>query len=376
MVFFEEFKKHMSLLIVMGDEIFKGMLKADESLIRDDVPLDYSFMPKKVPFREAKQGYIANCIKPLFSKRNGKNLFIYGKPGIGKTLLCRHVLNALGEEDVGEEVIPIYINCWQKNTNFKIMTEICRILDYKFVQNKRSEELFDIAKQMLNKKSVVFCFDEVDKIENMDLVYHILEEIYRKTIIFITNHKVFLDKIDDRLKSRLMLDLLEFKPYNLQETKGILKERIKYAFVTDVWKDDAFEAIIKKTAENEDIRTGLFMVKEAGRIAEDRSSRKIELEDAQAAIKKAEEVSIRSSDDLEDETKSILTIIKNNTGKKMGDLYKIYQDAGGQQVYKTFARKIKKLEDSKFVECKKTEGGTEGNVTFVNYVKMKKLDEF
>jgi len=360
----------------MADKIFKDMLKSDESLIRDDVPLDYSFMPKMVPYREVQQKYIADCIKPLFQKRNGKNLFIYGKPGIGKTLLCRHVLNALEDEEVDEEVTPIYINCWQKNTNFKIMMEICRILDYKFVQNKRSEELFDIAKQILNKKAVVFCFDEVDKIENMDLVYHILEEIYRKTIIFITNHKIFLDKIDDRLKSRLMLDLLEFKNYNLQETKGILKDRIKYAFVDGVWNDDAFEAIVKKTAENEDIRTGLFMVKEAGRAAEDRSSRKIELEDAQKAIKKAEDVSIRSSDDLEDETKSILTIIKNNSGMKMGDLYKIYQDAGGQQAYKTFARKIKKLEDAKFIECNKTEGGIEGNATFVNYVKIKKLDEF
>ena len=360
----------------MGDKIFKDMLSAEESLIRDDVPLDYSYMPKLVPYREIQQKYVANCIKPLFQKRNGKNILVYGKPGIGKTLLCRHVLNALEEEDVEEEVIPIYINCWQKNTNFQIITEICRLLDYKFVQNKRTEDLFEIAKNMLNKKSVVFCFDEIDKIENMDLVYHILEEIYRKTIIFITNHKSFLDKIDDRLKSRLMLDLLEFKTYDLEETKGILKERIKYAFVAGVWDDDTFELIAKKTAENEDIRTGLFMIKESGRIAEDRSSRKIEIDDAKAAIKKAEEVNIRSSDKLEDDIKSILTIIKNNSGKKMGDLFKIYGERGGEQTYKTFSRKIKKLEEGKFVECKKTEGGAEGTFTIVNYAKTKKLTEF
>ena len=44
------------------------------------------------------------------------------------------------------------------------------------------------------------------------------------------------------------------------------------------------------------------MLKEEGKIAEDKSSRKIILEDAQAAVRKAEEVNIRRSDDLEDET--------------------------------------------------------------------------
>jgi len=356
--------------------IFKDMLSSEESLIRDDIPLDYSYMPKLVPYREVQQRYIASCIKPLFQKRNGKNLFIYGKPGIGKTLICKHVLNATQEEEVEEEVIPIYINCWQKNTNFKIILEICRCLDYKFVQNKNTEELFEIVKDKLNKESVVFCFDEVDKIENMDMIYSILEEIYRKSIIFITNHKSFLEDIDHRLKSRLMLDMIGFNTYNFEQTKGILKERVKYAFVEGVLEEDAFEIIVRKTAETEDVRTGLFMLKEAAKIAEDRSSRKIILDDAKQAIKKTEDVNIRRSDSLEDETKGILSIIKNNSGLKMGELYKIYQEKGGVQAYKTFKRRIKKLEEGKFVECKMIEGGPEGTFTVVDYAKTKKLTEF
>jgi len=356
--------------------MFKDMLSSDESLMRDDVPLDYGFMPKLVPFREVQQKYIATCIKPLLQKRNGKNLLIYGKPGIGKTLLCRHVLDALEEEEMDEEVIPFYINCWQKNSNHKIMVEICNMLDYKLVQNKKTEELFDIVKGMLNKKSVVFCFDEIDKLENLDLVYHILEEVYRKSIIFITNHKSFLDNIDQRLKSRLMLDTLEFKPYNVNETKEILRERVKYAFVEGVWDNGAFELIAQKTAENEDIRTGLFMLKEAGRVAEERSSRKIELEDAKKAVVKVQQVNIRSSDDLVDDEKTVLTLVKNNSGMKMGELFKLYQEKGGKLVYKTFQRRIKKLEEGKFVKCRKVEGGPDGNYTKVEYAVSKKLTEF
>lgn len=354
----------------------KHMLGSDESLIRDDVPLDYSYMPKLVPYRESQQRYIASCIKPLFQKRNGKNLFIYGKPGIGKTLLCRHVLDALNEEETDEEVIPIYINCWQKNTNFKAVVEICSLLDYKFIQNKKTEDLFEVIKEILNKRSAVFCFDEIDKMENLDLIYQILEEIYRKTIILITNHKSFLNKLDQRLKSRLMLDALEFKPYNLQETKGILRHRIKYAFVGDCFDEEAFELIARKTAEIEDIRTGLFMLKEAGNFAEDKAAKRITLADAKLAVEKTENVNIMNSENLDDDIKSILTIVKSNSGMKMGELYRVFKDRGGKQAYKTFTRKIKKLEEGKFVECKKVEGGAEGNFTVINYAKTKKLTEF
>jgi hypothetical protein len=43
------------------------------------------------------------------------------------------------------------------------------------------------------------------------------------------------------------------------------------------------------------------MLKEAGKIAEDRSSRKINMDDAKHAIQKVSEVNIRNSDDLEDD---------------------------------------------------------------------------
>lgn len=356
--------------------LFKDMLGADESLFRNEIALDYSFMPKLAPYRESQQRQIASCIKPLFQKRNGKNLFIYGKPGIGKTLICRKVLDAI-EEETDEEIVPIYINCWKTNTSFKIMNEICKAIDYKFTQNKRTEELFEIIKQILNKRSVVLCFDEIDKVEDLDFAYSILEDIYRKTIIFITNMKSFLDTVDQRLKSRLMMDPLEFKPYNFEETKGILKQRISSAFVPGVFSAEVLELVATKTVELEDIRIGLYLLREAGLAAENKSSKKITVEDVQEAIKKLNDYNIKDSADLEDDVRFILSLIKENSNSKMGDLFKIYQDKGGRLVYKSFFRKVKKLAEGKFVNLSKVEGGVDGNITIVKYKeKEKKLSEF
>jgi len=139
------------------------MLRSDESLFINTIALDYDFQPKLVPYREDKQKHMALCIKPLFNKSNGRNLVISGPPGVGKTVACKHVLKELEEET--DEIIPIYINCWTLNTTHKIFTHICEFLGHRFIQNKKTDEMFAILQQELNKKSSVFVFDEADKLE-------------------------------------------------------------------------------------------------------------------------------------------------------------------------------------------------------------------
>ncbi len=354
--------------------LFKDMLHSDESLFKNELALDYSFLPKILPHREKQQRYIATIIKPLLSGKNGKNLFVYGAPGIGKTAAMRFVLNELDEET--DEFVPIYINCWQKNTTFKILADICEQLGYRLTHNKRTEELFQVVKNILNKKAAVFAFDEVDKLEEIDFLYAILEEIYKKSVLLVTNYKDWFEDLDDRVKSRLMSEVLEFKPYNLSETKDVLKQRVNYAFIPNVFDDNAFELIVKKTAESQDIRVGLHLMRESGNIAESKSSRKITLQHANEAIKKINEFTIKKSTDLTEEEQKILNLIKKNSEKKIGDLYTIYKDQGGELVYKSFQRKIEKLQNNKFITVEKT-SGKGGNTSIVQYAgSTKKLTEF
>ena len=217
--------------------LFKDMLKSGESIFLNPIALDYDYQPKLVPYREMQQKQIASCIKPLFSNMNGKNILIYGNPGVGKTVATKNVLNEL--EDETDEIVPIYINCWQKNTLYKISLFLCEELGYKLTHNKRTDELIEIASQLLNKKSVVFLFDEVDKLEDVDILYTIIEKIYRKTLILITNFKEWIENLDIRVKSRLTPEVISFPQYNKDQVKGILKQRLDYAFVENVWTEEA-----------------------------------------------------------------------------------------------------------------------------------------
>lgn len=349
--------------------LFDNMLKEGESLIRNEEALDFEFLPKVLPFREKEQRFIAECIKPLFQKRNGRSVVMFGPPGIGKTAAARHVIKELEEQT--DEVYPIYINCWQHNTTYKIMVEICEHLGYRLVQNKKTVDLCKVVASMVNKKTAAFIFDEIDKAEEYDFLYFILENIYKKSICLITNFKEWIATLDSRIKSRLMPEMLEFKQYNEHETKEILKIRAGYAFPEGIWDDNAFSRIVKKTFELKDIRTGLFLMREAALIAEEQSKKKISLPDVERAVAKLDDFSIKSSAELPEDTRFVLSIVKENSGKKIGDLYKLYQGKGGKHTYKTFQRKIAELDKNNFISTKKKKGAG-GSTTIVE----KKLTDF
>ena len=353
--------------------LFKEMLKSGESLFRDTVVLDYDFQPKILKYRENEQRHFATAIRPLLQGHNGRNVFVYGAPGIGKTTACKHVLRELEEET--DDVIPIYVNCWKENTTYKIFYKMAEDLGFKFVQNKKTNELFTLIKSKLNKQGAVFVFDEIDKLEDTDFIYSILEDIYRKTIFLITNYRDSYSDFDERIRSRLAPEFLYFSPYNEQEIAGILKQRLEYAFVQNCWDDEAFKEIVEKCAEIKDARIGLYLMKESGNIAEEKSARKINLDHVALAIKKVDDFQIKPKEGLGEDLKRVLRIVKEASGERIGNLYNTYSNEGGTVSYKSFKRRVNKLEEGRFISTEKV-SGKDGNTTLVHHSSDKKLTEF
>lgn len=349
------------------------MLRSGESLFRDTVVLDYDFQPKVMKYRENEQQRFAIAIRPLLQGHNGRNLFVYGAPGIGKTTACKHVLRELEEE--AEEISTIYINCWKENTTFKIFNKICEELGFKFTQNKNTNELFSLIKTKLNKGSTVFVFDEIDKLEDTNFLYTILEDIYRKTIILITNYRDTYSDMDERIRSRLAPEFLFFRAYNQQEIAGILKQRRDYAFVQNTWEDDAFKEIVESCTNSRDVRVGLYLMREAGNIAEEKSSKQITTTYVAEAIKKVDDFHIKPKGELEPDLQEVLELVRDNNGKKIGDVFTAYQNKGGELSYKSFHRRILKLKEARFISTEKV-SGKEGNTTLVHYSADKKLTDF
>lgn len=341
--------------------LFKDMLKDNETIFKEEIALDLDFTPPIIKFRENEQQYISICIKPLFQNRNGKNVIITGAPGIGKTVAVKFILEELKKET--DAIIPIYINCWKKDTPHKIALEICQHINYRFTQNKDTSTLLNDVFKILNKKSAVIVLDEIDKLLDFNILYSILEDLYRKTLVLITNNKTFLSELDQRIKSRLTAELLEFKPYNFDETSNILKQRTEFAFFPDVLSVEAFSLISQKTFEKKDIRTGIHLLKESGNIAESESSKKILEKHANLAISKLKDMEIKDTDpDLLDKT--LLAFIKQHSGKPRKDLFALYSQQHNIS-YRTFHRKIENLEKLGLISLGARKYGKSNLVNFI-----------
>jgi archaeal cell division control protein 6 len=352
--------------------VFDSMLKEGESLFSNELALDFSFQPKLLLHREKEQFQIAHAIRPLFAERTGKNILLHGRPGIGKTLAVKHVFRELDEQHEGVE--PLYVNCWQHNSTYKVVVALCEAVGYRFWQNKKTHEIFKELEQRLNKMSVAFCFDEVDKLDDFDFLYTLLESVYRKSIILISNYKQWYVDLDERVRSRLHPELLEFRDYTGQEIQDILKQREGFAFKPGVMRQDAFASIVQHTIGMKDVRAGLHMMRLSAEKAEEKASQKITLGHVKEVLSSGGELYVKDMD-LDAECQRILEVVKVHTGKKMGDLFQEYKDAGGKQSYKTFTRKMQTLNSAGFVSLRK-KTGVGGNITEVHYQTIKKLTEF
>ncbi len=343
----------------MGD-MFSSILKSDESLFLNPQFLDIDFVPPIIKFRENEQKYIAECIKPLLQRRNGKNLFINGSPGIGKTLAVKHVLNELKEET--NDIHCVYINCWKRDSSFKVLNEICSQIKYNWVHNKSFDVLMKDISQIINEKSLVLVLDEADKLTENSILYSILEDVYRKTLIMISNDNNLLSSMEPRIKSRIMPSVLDFRHYDPNETFEILKERAEYAFAKGVVDTECFKIVSNKAFEIGDIRIGLFLLKEAGEIAESKSSRIVTVNHVNEALNKLSTTNINNLHDMGE----IIDLVKNNSGKTTSEIFKEYESKYGKS-YRTFQRKIKDLEKMNIVTLKEFSKGREGRSTVVEY---------
>ncbi|HLC58331.1 MAG TPA: AAA family ATPase [Candidatus Nanoarchaeia archaeon] len=340
-------------------ELFDKLLKSDESIFLNPQFLDFDYQPKIVPCREGEQQEIASHIKPLLQRRNGTNMIIIGSPGVGKTVTLRHVLDEL-KEDYSSEVICLYINCWKKDTSFKVISDICIQLNYKWIHNKNFDDLVKSAAELINEKSAVIVLDEVDKLQDQNIIYTLLEDIFRRSLILITNEKDFLIKLDNRIRSRLQPKTLEFQPYKKDQIKQILKERIQYVFVPNTLQEEVLNPVIDEAFERKDMRIAMALLKQAGEYAEDKSSKKITIDHVKEAIGNLSEKT------LEEGNEDLINIIKENNGKPQADIFKIYEEKE-KKSYRTFQRKVKELKETKKINMKEEQGDL-GKHTILEYL--------
>jgi len=139
----------------------------------------------------------------------------------------------------------------------------------------------------------IIVLDEADQLlyagEASKIFYDLLRIVEtaktRFGLVFISNDPGLPAKLDDRVRSSLAQQQVEFHQYLPNQLKSILSERAEYAFLSSALEKDAIDLVAAHAAKHSgDCRIAMSCLLRAGRLAEKENSPKLLVSHVRQAI--------------------------------------------------------------------------------------------
>jgi len=284
---------------------FESFVKK-ESLFSNKRALQAAYIPETIPHREEQIKRIANILAPSLRLQKPSNVFIYGKPGTGKTLVAKYIskniLYAAQRKNIPIKVF--YLNCKLKrasDTEYRLMAQLASFFGKSIPPTGLpTDEVYRIFFDVVDKENqmIVLILDEIDQLVNKagDNILYTLTRINEDlnnaqiSIVGISNDLLFIDKIDPRVRSSLSEEEVIFSPYNALQIQDILKERSKIAFKDGVINPGVIEKCAAYSGRDHgDARRALELLRVSGEIAERNDCQSVQIDhidDAEENIEK------------------------------------------------------------------------------------------
>jgi cell division control protein 6 len=328
--------------------IFQEFVKKQVQIFKDRGALSSTFSPDTITHRNNQMDLLASILAPALTGNKPSNIFIYGMTGTGKTLISKHVGFELEKASIQAKtpVKVIYINCKMKktaDTEYRMLAELVRALGQEVpVTGLPTEHIYQIFFNLLDSKKwvIVIILDEIDVLfEKMgdDFLYsftRINQDLKnaKVSLIGITNDLNFIDILDPRVKSSLGEEEILFPPYNAEELKDILNQRVEMGFLPNILSEEVMPKCAALAAqEHGDARRALDLLRVAGEVAERESSSTITEKHVDMALEKIDyDRVIETVKSLPKQTKVILLSLifleeSGADGIQTGDVFDVYE---------------------------------------------------
>jgi cell division control protein 6 len=299
------------------DPVEKLLDKADQGhlIIKNPNVLRHDYIPNRILHRDKQQELVTQSLLPLYQKSIPPNLLVYGKPGTGKTLVIKKVLNQIQDRvDKNSYQIKIAItNAKDQSNLYNVLVDLGRQLGLKSKKTPDDKlwlpatglsisEVFNRILYIIekNKINTVFVIDEIDHLAKLvdktgkDVLYSITRANLKLkngslSLVGVSNDVRFKEELDPRVISTLSEEEIVFPAYGTNEIKEILEDRIPMAFEANVVSPGALNLCASMACrQHGDARRAIKLLNVAANTAELNQSNSITDEHIRLASQRIE----------------------------------------------------------------------------------------